>query len=198
MTEETAAYAQPLTLLSEDEIIFRDSVRDFADAQVRPLVREMDEHAKFSKTLLGQLFDLGVMGIVRRDPGLSHVGLERRRHVACGLGLGEREPASGLEGQRRVLGPLAIGRLREPEDRLDGDQRDARLPKLDRVLTERLRGRGRQRDVLRNRPAVTQEERANAELARLPAGRRPLLIGATPPLRQGAGRARRRGGHGTR
>ena len=63
MTEETAAYAQPLTLLSEDEIIFRDSVRDFADAQVRPLVREMDEHAKFSKTLLGQLFDLGVMGI---------------------------------------------------------------------------------------------------------------------------------------
>ena len=57
MTEETAAYAQPLTLLSEDEIIFRDSVRDFADAQVRPLVREMDEHAKFSKTLLGQLFD---------------------------------------------------------------------------------------------------------------------------------------------
>ena len=60
---DTVEYAQPLTLLSEDEIIFRDSVRDFADAQVRPLVREMDEHARFSKTLLGQLFDLGVMGI---------------------------------------------------------------------------------------------------------------------------------------
>jgi len=60
---DTLEYAQPLTLLSEDEVIFRDSVRDFADAQVRPLVREMDEHAKFSKTLLGQLFDLGVMGI---------------------------------------------------------------------------------------------------------------------------------------
>jgi alkylation response protein AidB-like acyl-CoA dehydrogenase len=60
---DTADYAQPLTLLSEDEVIFRDSVREFADAQVRPLVREMDEHAKFSKTLLSQLFDLGVMGI---------------------------------------------------------------------------------------------------------------------------------------
>lgn len=60
---DTADYAQPLTLLSEDEIIFRDSVRDFADARVRPLVREMDEHAKFSKDLLTQLFDLGVMGI---------------------------------------------------------------------------------------------------------------------------------------
>jgi alkylation response protein AidB-like acyl-CoA dehydrogenase len=60
---ETAEYAQPLTLLAEDEVIFRDSVREFAEAQVRPLVREMDEHAKFSKTLLGKLFDLGVMGI---------------------------------------------------------------------------------------------------------------------------------------
>ena len=38
--------AQPLTVLAEDERIFRDSVREFADAQVRPLVREMDEHAK--------------------------------------------------------------------------------------------------------------------------------------------------------
>jgi alkylation response protein AidB-like acyl-CoA dehydrogenase len=60
---ETAEYAQPLTLLAEDEIIFRDSVREFANARVRPLVREMDEHAKFSKDLLKQLFDLGVMGI---------------------------------------------------------------------------------------------------------------------------------------
>jgi alkylation response protein AidB-like acyl-CoA dehydrogenase len=52
-----------LTSLSEDELLLRNSVREFAHAQVRPLVREMDEHAKFSKTLIGQLFDLGVMGI---------------------------------------------------------------------------------------------------------------------------------------
>jgi alkylation response protein AidB-like acyl-CoA dehydrogenase len=50
-------------LLAEDERIFRDSVREFAEAQVRPLVREMDEHAKIPKTLVTQLFDLGVMGI---------------------------------------------------------------------------------------------------------------------------------------
>src|SRR6185295_15712682 len=40
-----------------------DSVRQFADAQVRPLVREMDEHAKIPRSLVDQLFDLGVMGI---------------------------------------------------------------------------------------------------------------------------------------
>jgi alkylation response protein AidB-like acyl-CoA dehydrogenase len=57
-------HAQPaLTTLAEDELLLRDSVAEFADAQIRPLVREMDEHAKLSKDLLKQLFDLGVMGI---------------------------------------------------------------------------------------------------------------------------------------
>ena len=63
MAQETAEYAQPLTVLAEDEAIFRDSVREFAEAQVRPLVREMDEHAKIPRPLIDQLFDLGVMGI---------------------------------------------------------------------------------------------------------------------------------------
>src|SRR5687767_2375112 len=52
-----------LTDLSEDERILRDSVREFANAQVRPLVREMDEHAKIPRALIDRLFDLGVMGI---------------------------------------------------------------------------------------------------------------------------------------
>ncbi len=63
MTEETAEQVHPLTVLSEDESILRDSVREFAEAQVRPLVREMDEHAKIPRTLIDRLFDLGVMGI---------------------------------------------------------------------------------------------------------------------------------------
>ena len=63
MTQQQAETVPPLTRLTEDEIILRDSVRAFADAQIRPLVREMDEHAKIPRTLLDALFDLGVMGI---------------------------------------------------------------------------------------------------------------------------------------
>ena len=63
MTEDTAERAHPLTVLTEDETLLRDSVREFAEAQVRPLVREMDEHAKIPRTLIDQLFELGVMGI---------------------------------------------------------------------------------------------------------------------------------------
>jgi alkylation response protein AidB-like acyl-CoA dehydrogenase len=62
-TQHTEAVAQPLTTLSEDERLFRDSVYEFADREVRPLVREMDEHAKLSPALVEKLFDLGVMGI---------------------------------------------------------------------------------------------------------------------------------------
>jgi alkylation response protein AidB-like acyl-CoA dehydrogenase len=63
MTTQSADSAPALTRLAEDERLLRDSVREFASRTLRPLVREMDEHAKFPQTLLTGLFDLGVMGI---------------------------------------------------------------------------------------------------------------------------------------
>src|SRR5262245_43062981 len=59
----TDACPAALTDLAEDERLLRDSVREFADRHVRPLVREMDEHAKIPRSLIDQLFELGVMGI---------------------------------------------------------------------------------------------------------------------------------------
>jgi alkylation response protein AidB-like acyl-CoA dehydrogenase len=63
VTQDIAEQAHPLTVLSEDEAILRDSIREFAEAEVRPLVREMDEHAKIPRSLVDRLFELGVMGI---------------------------------------------------------------------------------------------------------------------------------------
>ena len=62
-TQHTEQTTGALTMLSEDERLFRDSVYEFADREVRPLVREMDEHAKIPRALLDKLFDLGVMAI---------------------------------------------------------------------------------------------------------------------------------------
>jgi alkylation response protein AidB-like acyl-CoA dehydrogenase len=61
--QHTETMNSALTTLSEDERLFRDSVYEFADREIRPLVREMDEHAKVDKSLIAKLFDLGVMGI---------------------------------------------------------------------------------------------------------------------------------------
>src|SRR5438045_218539 len=53
----------PLTAFTEDEILFRDNIRQFADEKVRPLVREMDEKGVFDKNLIHEFFQLGLMGI---------------------------------------------------------------------------------------------------------------------------------------
>ncbi|HUY80509.1 MAG TPA: acyl-CoA dehydrogenase [Acidobacteriaceae bacterium] len=53
----------PLTYLSEDEQLFRSSVRDFARETIGPLVRQMDDEQHFDSGLLPQLFSLGLMGI---------------------------------------------------------------------------------------------------------------------------------------
>src|SRR5580692_11590918 len=53
----------PLTSFTEDEILFRDNIRQFAEEKVRPLVKEMDEKGVFDKELIHQFFQLGLMGI---------------------------------------------------------------------------------------------------------------------------------------
>jgi butyryl-CoA dehydrogenase/short/branched chain acyl-CoA dehydrogenase len=55
--------APPLTSLSEDEILFRDNVRQFAEEKVRPRAKEMDEKGVFDHSLIKQFFQLGLMGI---------------------------------------------------------------------------------------------------------------------------------------
>jgi alkylation response protein AidB-like acyl-CoA dehydrogenase len=63
MSLPTDTLTPSLTQLAEDEQLLRQSVREFAERQIRPRVREMDEHAKIPRELIDQLFDLGVMGI---------------------------------------------------------------------------------------------------------------------------------------
>ena len=53
----------PLVALTEDEVLFRDNIRQFANESLRPKVREMDEKGVFDHSLLEQFFHLGLMGI---------------------------------------------------------------------------------------------------------------------------------------
>jgi alkylation response protein AidB-like acyl-CoA dehydrogenase len=57
------AIPRPLTQLSEDEQLFASTVRDFAEENIAPIVREMDEQQHFAPDLIQQLFNLGLMGI---------------------------------------------------------------------------------------------------------------------------------------
>jgi alkylation response protein AidB-like acyl-CoA dehydrogenase len=52
-----------LTSLSEEETMFQDSVREFAETEVKPHVPAMDEAAQFRPDLIPKFFELGLMGI---------------------------------------------------------------------------------------------------------------------------------------
>ncbi len=52
-----------VTQLSEEETLFRGSVRQFAQDEVLPLVRRMDEDQQMDAALVRKLFALGLMGI---------------------------------------------------------------------------------------------------------------------------------------
>jgi alkylation response protein AidB-like acyl-CoA dehydrogenase len=53
----------PLTMLREDELLFQEMVRGFAEEKVKPHVMEMDRAGKLPRELIDELFTLGVMGI---------------------------------------------------------------------------------------------------------------------------------------
>jgi alkylation response protein AidB-like acyl-CoA dehydrogenase len=53
----------PLTVLSEDEAMFRDAVAAFANDEVRPRVQAMERASRIDPELLPKYFEMGLMGI---------------------------------------------------------------------------------------------------------------------------------------
>ncbi len=61
MSVETTS--APLSVLSEEEDLFRQTVREFAESEVKPHVGEMDEASLMRPELITKFFELGLMGI---------------------------------------------------------------------------------------------------------------------------------------
>src|SRR5690349_5554701 len=57
-------YQRPaLTQLSDEEELFRSSIREFAEGEIRPRVEKMEHEGKLDADLIAQCFDLGLMAI---------------------------------------------------------------------------------------------------------------------------------------
>ena len=63
LTAIEESFARPLTTLSEDEQMFRASVREFAEGEIRKRVEAMDEQGHLDPALMKHCFELGLMGI---------------------------------------------------------------------------------------------------------------------------------------
>jgi alkylation response protein AidB-like acyl-CoA dehydrogenase len=65
------------TKLSENQIIIRDTVRDFAEKNIRPHIMEFDESQEFPVEIIHQLGELGFLGIlVSEEYGGAGLGYE--------------------------------------------------------------------------------------------------------------------------
>jgi alkylation response protein AidB-like acyl-CoA dehydrogenase len=53
----------PLTVLTEEEELFSQTIRDFAEHEIAPRVDKMERQGHYDAEILPMLFDLGVMGI---------------------------------------------------------------------------------------------------------------------------------------
>ena len=76
----TSMSARPLTVLSEEEQLLAASVREFAEAEIRPFVREMDEAQRIRPEILAKCFELGLMGI---EPAEEYGGSGGTFFMAC-------------------------------------------------------------------------------------------------------------------
>ena len=63
MAIETAAARPPLTVLSDEEAMFRDAVAGFAEEEVRPRVQQMERDGKIDPALIAKFFEMGLMGV---------------------------------------------------------------------------------------------------------------------------------------
>lgn len=93
------------SLLSEDEIMVRDSVREYVDAEVIPIIEKFYHDEKFPKHLVPKLGEMGLFGITLPQK----YGCPEMNNVAYGLAMQELERGdSGLRSFVSVQSALVM------------------------------------------------------------------------------------------
>ena len=81
--------------LTDDQRLLRDSVREFAEREIRPHVMAWDEAQHFPMSLLPKLADLGLMGI-QFPEALGGSGMSAVDYCLCIEELARVDPAIAL------------------------------------------------------------------------------------------------------
>ena len=50
-------------ILNEDQVLMRDTFRDFAQKRIKPIAAELDESERFPEELIPQMAEIGLFGI---------------------------------------------------------------------------------------------------------------------------------------
>jgi alkylation response protein AidB-like acyl-CoA dehydrogenase len=82
-------------MLSEEQKSLRESIRNFAQKEIQPLIKEFDEKGKWPEVLTGKLADLGLLGIVAPQE-YSGCGYSNIDYVIILEELSKVDPSVGL------------------------------------------------------------------------------------------------------
>ncbi len=123
MSIETASRS-PLTVLTEEETAFRDAVREFAEQEIAPRAKAMDEAGRYDDDLLPKLFEMGLLGV---DIPESYGGAGGSFFLSC-LAVEEISRADAAVGvlvdvQNTLVSNVILGKGSE-------EQRARYLPRL--------------------------------------------------------------------
>ncbi len=92
------------SLFTEEELMVRQTVRDFVDAEVLPIIEDANRHEKFPAHLVPRMAEMGLFGSTIDEYGLPGLG-----HVAYGLIMQELERGdSGLRSFVSVQSSLVM------------------------------------------------------------------------------------------
>jgi glutaryl-CoA dehydrogenase len=111
------------TLFSEDELMVRQTVRDFVDGEVIPIIEHANREEKMPMHLIPKMAEMGLFG-----PTISEYGLPGLNNVAYGLIMQELERGdSGLRSFASVQSALVMYPIYTFGSK---EQRDYWIPKL--------------------------------------------------------------------
>jgi glutaryl-CoA dehydrogenase len=111
------------SLFSEEELMIRQTVRDFVDEQVLPIIEDAHRHEKFPHHLVGMMAEMGLFGST-----IDEYGLPGLNNVAYGLIMQELERGdSGLRSFVSVQSSLVMYPIYTFGSK---EQRDHWIPKL--------------------------------------------------------------------
>jgi glutaryl-CoA dehydrogenase len=116
-------YLEIDSLLTEEELMVRQTVRDFVDEEVLPIIEEANREEKFPHHLIPKMAEMGLFGATIKEYDLPGLG-----HVAYGLIMQELERGdSGLRSFASVQSGLVMYPIYTYGSQ---EQRDHWIPKL--------------------------------------------------------------------
>ncbi len=106
---DTTTSFNPLTVLTDDERLFRDTVRDFAEQEVRPRVEAMEKACQLDPALIPKLFALGLMGIeIPEEHGGAGGTLSMTVHAVEELSAVDASTAIFVDVQNTLVNALLL------------------------------------------------------------------------------------------